>query len=176
MKWVNHIAIAASATAVWRPELIPVAVAGSIAPDWMESVPALVGGRKPAHRTVTHIVAYWVLALGFSVLVWDFHGMVAAFALGGLSHVLCDSLTVMGVPLVWWSPQRSTFFGAPFKTGKPGEYIFTAAIVAACLGLSLLTRSWGGGEFAPFFYDYADLYKRGVIDAQEWKENRFRWL
>lgn len=175
MKWVNHIAIGASLAGVWRPELIPLAVAGATAPDWLESVPALVGKRKPAHRTVTHIVAYWVLALAFGLWVWDFHGIVAAFALGGLSHVLCDSLTVMGVPLFWWSPERSTFFGAPFKTGKPGEYVFTGLVVAGCLALVLLTRSWSGG-YTPFFPDYADMYKRGVIDAAEWKAHRFDWL
>jgi hypothetical protein len=26
MKWVNHIAIAGAVTAVWRPELVPLAV------------------------------------------------------------------------------------------------------------------------------------------------------
>ena len=30
------------------------------------------------------------------------------------------------------------------------------------------------GGFLPFFYDWAGLYKSGLIDGLEWKTNRFR--
>ena len=43
MKWVNHIAIAAATTAVFSPALVPVAVLGSTAPDWLEWLPRIVG-------------------------------------------------------------------------------------------------------------------------------------
>lgn len=176
MKWVNHVLIAGAVTAVAAPPLVPVAVLGSTAPDWLEWIPPLFGRRSPKHRTTTHFVASWAFGLAFGLVVWDWHHVLAAFCAGGLSHVLCDACTAQGVPLGWWSDRRFHLFGGRLKTGMAGEYWVAGGVVAVCLGLALLTRSWGGGEFAPFFYDYADLYKRGVIDAREWKENRFRWL
>jgi len=101
MKWVNHIAIAGSAAAIWHPELVPVAVLGATAPDWLEwGLQRL--GRRVKHRTVTHYVSAWAFALAFGLLGWDWHGALSAFAAGGLSHVLCDALTVQGVPWGWW--------------------------------------------------------------------------
>lgn len=175
MKWVNHVAIAGAVTAVWRPELVPLAVLGATAPDWLEWT-AQALGRRVKHRTATHVVAYWLFGLGFGLLAWDWHFALTAFCAGGLSHVLCDALTVQGVPLGWWSDRRFHLFGGRFRTGQPGEYWVAGAVVAMCLGLALLTRHWGGGEFSPFFYDWGQMYEDGVIDAKEWKENRFRWL
>jgi inner membrane protein len=175
VKWVNHVAIAGSVAAVWRPELVPLAVLGSTAPDWLEWAAQAVG-RRVKHRTVTHYVASWLFGLGFGLLVWDWHFAVTAFCAGGLSHVLCDALTAQGVPLGWWSDRRFHLFGGRFRTGQPGEYWFAGAVLAACVGVALLTRHWGGGGYSPFFFDWAGYYKSGVIDAKEWKENRFRWL
>ena len=175
MKWVNHIAIASAAAAVWRPELVPVAVLGSTAPDWMEWVSQLAG-RRVKHRTVTHYVAAWAFGLLFALAVWDWHFALAAFCGGGLSHVLCDALTVNGVPLGWWSDRRFHLFGGRFRTGQLGEYWFAGAFVLACVGLATITRHWGDGGFTPFFWDWADYYKSGLIDGHEWKENRFHWL
>ena len=42
MKWINHIAIAAATTAVISPPLVPLAVLGSTAPDWLEWTPRLL--------------------------------------------------------------------------------------------------------------------------------------
>ena len=42
--------------------------------------------------------------------------------------------------------------------------------------LAGMTRHWNGGGFTPFFYDWVGYYKSGLIDANEWKDNRFRWL
>jgi inner membrane protein len=176
MKWVNHVAIAGSVTAVWRPELVPLAVLGSTAPDWMEWAYTGVTGRKINHRGATHYVASWLAGLAFGLWVWDWHYLIAAFSAGGLSHVLCDALTAKGVPFWWWSDRKFHLFGGRLKTGMMGEYFVAGAVVVACVGLALLTRHWGGGEFSPFFFDWADYYKSGVIDAKEWKENRFRWL
>jgi inner membrane protein len=176
MKWVNHIAIAGAGAAVWKPELVPVAVLGSTAPDWMEWVYTAATRRKIKHRGATHYVAGWVSALFFALSLWDWHFALAAFSAGGLSHVLCDALTVQGVPLGWWSDRRFHLFGGRFRTGQMGEYWFAGAFVVACFGVVLLTRHWGGGGFSPFFWDWADYYKQGLIDGHEWKENRFHWL
>ena len=98
MKWINHIAIAGATTALVNPTLVPVAIIGSTAPDWLERVIKLVTGRDVTHRGVTHYVLAWIIALAFALLLWDFHGILAAFFWGGLTHVLADSMTVSGVP------------------------------------------------------------------------------
>jgi inner membrane protein len=176
MKWVNHVAIAGATTAVWRPELVPLAVLGSTAPDWMEWAYKWTTGRHIKHRGATHYVTSWLFGLGFGLWVWDWHFALSAFAAGGLSHVLCDACTASGVPLSGWSDRRFHLFGGRLKTGQMGEYWVAGAVVLACIGVAALTKSWGGGGFSPFFPDYADMYKKEIIDAAEWKANRFRWL
>ena len=50
------MAIAGATTAVVAPPMVPVALLGSTAPDWLEWVFKAVG-RRVKHRTVTHYVA-----------------------------------------------------------------------------------------------------------------------
>ncbi|AXB34764.1 hypothetical protein DSB67_25520 (plasmid) [Vibrio campbellii] len=57
--------------------------------------------------------------------------------------------------------------------GDPVEYAISAGVVIVCIGLSHIT---GGQGFAPFFYDWAGMYEQGLIDALEWKANRFRLI
>ena len=175
MKWVNHIAIAGAVTAVWRPELVPLAVLGSTAPDWLEWGLQLAR-RRVRHRTVTHYVAGWAFGLFFALFAWDWHHALAAFCAGGLSHVIADSLTVQGVPLGWWSDRRFHLFGGRLHTGQMGEYWVAGAFVLACIGFNAATRNFGASEYTPFFWDWPDYYHQGLIDGHEWKENRFRWL
>lgn len=175
MKWINHVAIAGATCAVWRPELVPLAVLGATAPDWLEWVLKAVGYRV-RHRTVTHYLVSWLAALLFGLFVWDFHHAITAFAAGGLSHVLCDAFTIQGIPLGWWSDRRFNLFGGRLRTGNSGEYIFSGVIVVVCFGIALYTKQWHEGDYSPFFYDWSDYYQKGLIDGKEWKENRFRWL
>ena len=67
MKWINHLVIAGATTAVVYPTLVPVALLGSTAPDWLEWVLEKLGGRKVKHRGVTHVVLYWVAGLAFAL-------------------------------------------------------------------------------------------------------------
>jgi inner membrane protein len=175
MKWVNHVAIGGAATAVWRPELVPLAVLGSTAPDWLEWLLKAMG-RRVTHRTVTHYVVYWVMGILFGLFLWDFHHALTAFCAGGLSHVLADALTIQGVPMGWWSDRRFHLFGGRLRTRQMGEYWVAGGVVVICLAIGMMTKHWGNQDFSPFFYDWADCYKRGLCDAKEWKENRFRWL
>lgn len=115
MKWVNHLAIAGATTAVASPALVPVALLGSTAPDWLEWVLRAVG-QPVKHRTVTHYVLAWALALAFALILWDFHGLLAAFAWGGVGWVepcaggcadrdgcpVCAAFRP-AFPPVWWS-------------------------------------------------------------------------
>lgn len=174
MKWVNHMAIAGATTALVSPPLVPVAILGSTAPDWMEWVLEATGTRVK-HRGVTHYLLAWAVALAFFAVLWDFHGIGAAFAFGGLTHVLADSLTVSGVPFAPHSDRRFHLFGGRLRTGGAGEYGIAWGIVGICLLFAVLIKP-GAGRWYPFFYDWGGLYNDGLIDGKEWKDNRFRFL
>jgi inner membrane protein len=174
MKWINHIAIAGAVTAVYNPVLVPVAILGSTAPDWLEWLLAAVG-KKVKHRTVTHYVVLWIFGVLFGVFIFDFHHIITAFSLGGLSHVLADAFTVQGVPLAWWSVSRFTLFGGRFRTGQPGEYFVSGAVIIICFALAMVTRNFDN-SFSPFFFDWAECYKKGLCSAYEYKANRLRFF
>ena len=165
--------IAGSTTAVIAPPLVPVAILGSTAPDWLEWVSKALG--KPvAHRTSTHIVLYWAAALAVALGVWDYQGIIAAFAYGGLTHVLADALTIMGVPLTPFSDRRWNFLGGRLRTGESGELMVAGGITVICFFVASQLHTTS--DFFPFFYHWSDLYQRGIIDAYEWKQNRLNFI
>lgn len=174
MKWINHVAIAGAVTAVYNPVLVPVAILGSTAPDWLEWVLKSVG-HHVRHRTITHYVSSWITGVLFGLLIWDFHHIITAFSLGGLSHVLADAFTVTGVPLGWWSTTRFHLFGGRLRTGQPGEYFVSFAIVLICFALAMVTKNYQD-SFSPFFFDWAECYKKGLCSAHEYKANRLRFF
>jgi inner membrane protein len=173
MKWINHIAIAGAVCATFRPELTPVAILGSTAPDWLEYI--LNGlGIRTAHRTTTHYVSAWIAGLLFGAFLYDWHGVITWFCFGGLSHVLADALTIAGVPLGWWSTTKFHLFGGRLRTGRPGEYFVSGGVVAACVVFSLLTGGVVFSGYSPFFTDWRGCYEQGLCSALEWRENRMR--
>jgi inner membrane protein len=172
MKWLNHMLIAGSICAVVSPPHVAICLAGSTAPDWMEGAFKLFG-RHVKHRGVTHILTHWLLAATALTLIWDYNGIGTAFAWGGVIHILTDAMTVTGVPFSPYSDRRFHLFGGRFRTGDPVEYAISAVVLMLCLMFMNLSSDNG---FAPFFYDWKGLYESGVIDAQEWKANRFRLI
>lgn len=173
MKWISHMAIAASICAVFNPVAVPAALLGSTAPDWFEYVKrAARRDRYVKHRGSTHYLAGWVAAMLMAHLVWDWGGWVFWFAAGGAMHWFCDALTVTGAPVGPWSDRRVTLFGGKVKTGDASEYMITGLIVGVCVLLIVMRGSTPGG-FIPFFYEWSDMYKRGLIDGSEWRLNRF---
>jgi inner membrane protein len=172
MRWVSHILIAGAVCAVFSPIAVPAAVLGSTAPDWFEFIiRAVQTRRRLAHRGMTHYLAAWLLLALFALFVWDWRGMVYWFALGGAIHWICDALTVTGAPLGWWSDRRMTLFGGKIYTGGVGEYVITGLVVGIC-ALLIWNKQTANG-FIPFFYHWGDYYKQGIIDGQEWRNNRF---
>lgn len=176
MKWFNHIAIAASTTAVFSAPLVPVAVLGATAPDWLERLHHLTTGLRLRHRGPTHYMIMWILGLFAALTLYDFHGILAAFFYGGLTHVVADALTVTGVPFSPMSDRRFHLFGGRIRTGNPGEYLVSGAIVVVCALVVIAMRHYADTAYAPFFFDYPEYYNRGLIDASEWKANRFRFF
>lgn len=171
MRWINHTIIAGSISAAIDPVLVPPAILGATAPDWLEWLISPV--RKIKHRGVTHYLAVWLFALAFFWLAWDFHRLGFAFALGGLFHLLTDAMTICGIPVGWWSDRRFHLFGGKLKTGQPGEYMVSAVVVLIC---AMLIWHRPDSGFMPYFYDWSGYYQQGLIDGKEWKDNRFRFL
>jgi len=171
MKWFNHMAIAGATCAVINPALVPVAVLGATAPDWLEWIGKALG-RRVKHRTVTHYFVVWLVAcLGAWPL--DPTGIVTAFCYGGLTHVMTDAMTVTGVPFGPHSDRRFHLFGGRFRTGEPAEYGIAFGVVVVCAVLVMMLSASG---WYPFFYDWSGLYNSGVIDGAEWRVNRFRFF
>jgi len=144
------------------------------APDWLEWVIKAVTGNDVKHRGVTHYVAIWIAALAFALLLWDVNGILAAFCWGGLTHVLADSMTVSGVPFSPHSDRRFHLFGGRLRTGEAGEYMVAWSLVLVCIVLSQALHT--SSEWYPFFYNWGGMYQEGVVDAAEWKANRFRFF
>jgi len=175
MKWVNHILIGSAITAVWKPELVPIAAIGSTAPDWLEWV-SEAAGKPLKHRTTTHYLILWVIILIFG-LNWDFNNIITAFGLGGLLHVLSDAMTIQGVPIGWWSDRRFHLFGGRLRTGRPGEYFVSFSIMLICFSIVILTSQSDNNKiFTPFFYNWMEFYNSGIVDGYEWRQNRWRWF
>lgn len=184
MKWQNHVVVSAALAAAVNPVLIPVAILGATAPDWLEWL--IVPFFRVRHRTVTHYVIVWILAIAFFAVVWDYRHFGLAFSLGGFGHVLADAFTVSGVPFGWWSTNRFYLFGGRLRTGHPGEYFAALAIALICGYIATHTEPMdlGNGntdkpitkQFFPFFYDHHDNYKKGLLDGKEWKDNRLKFF
>ncbi len=172
MKWVSHIGIAGATTAIVAPHLVPLAVLGGTAPDWLEHVLKLTG-RQVKHRTVTHYLSYWLILFSVALVGFDYHGYLTAFAWGGVTHIFADACTITGVPFSPLSDRRFHLFGGRLRTGSPTEYLISGAFVLVCVGIFSLTHRTAS-DFIPFFYDWGQYYADGVIDAAEWKKNRFR--
>jgi len=164
--------VAGSTFALVNPALVPVAIAGSTAPDWLEFLIKLAGGQV-AHRGKTHIALLWVIGFiaGFFP-IFNWHWVIASFCYGGLTHVFCDAMTASGVPVTWWSANRHHLFGGRFKTGMPGEYFVGVGTALFC-GAVISIGGIGGDGSSPFFRDWPSQYEDGHIDLYEWREHRF---
>lgn len=77
------------------------ALPGATAPDWLE-LPYAQGKRLIVHRTITHWLPLWLIALAWA---W-FHrdtwagSMTMGFVVGGLMHLLMDWPNPKGIPVL----------------------------------------------------------------------------
>jgi inner membrane protein len=110
----------------------PHSLVGRMLPRWWHRL-------TPGHRGPTHSLAW---CAGLALLVWAAQSLAAgqpaapllatALAVGTLSHVLADGLTVAGVPL-WWPVRRRrlVFLGAlAFRTHSWAEVVVVGVAVA----------------------------------------------
>lgn len=174
MKHFNHYIIAGSTCYLFNPPMIPIALIGGVAPDYIEYI---VNGlnltrQKIKHRTITHIFSHWLILALFAAFIFDFHNVLFWFAIGGLSHVMSDSLSPSGIPLTPFSTNRSSFFGGKVLLGTPLEYGLAGVYMVLCALAAHAIHV--NSEFFPFFFNWAQEYQNGYIDAFEWKTNRLR--
>jgi inner membrane protein len=179
MKWHNHIIIGSALAATINPILVPVGIIGATAPDWIEY--ALKPFYPVRHRTVTHVVLYWIFGIVLFYCI-DYRHIGLAFAIGGFSHVMCDAFTISGVPFAPWSRNRFHLFGGKLRTGNAGEYIVSGIIAVLCFGFVMYSPVKMGiaadkeNGFIPFFFDHKNAYETGLEDAKEWRDNRMKFF
>jgi len=178
MKWISHSAIGGTTAAIVNPIYAPAAILGATAPDWLEWVFNALGFGV-THRKETHYLVVWVVAFGLSLWTLDlpFADMVAAFLWGGVTHILTDALTVQGVPFSPTSRRRFHLFGGRLRTGSVQEYVIAGSLSAVFVLIGFqLHKSSNGSDFMPYFYDWNGAYEGGIIDAYEWKQNRWKFI
>ncbi|MGL4431547.1 MAG: metal-dependent hydrolase [Plesiomonas shigelloides] len=126
---------------------IPTTLLGSLLPDidhprsflgqhlrWI-SVPIakVFGHRGFTHSLLAVALALWCLLYKLPASVPVPVGMVDAFIVGYLSHLLGDALTPAGVPLFWPVKQRFRLPLLNFRTGSHAETIICVLMVAGSL-------------------------------------------
>ena len=85
-----------------------------------------LSGKHIKHRGPMHVFTHWIIATITFTFVWDYHGILATFSWGGVSHILTDGMTVSGVSFSPYSDRRFHLFGGRFRTGDPVEYAISA--------------------------------------------------
>jgi len=178
MTWKSHIAIASAITIPFNPALLPVAVLGSTAPDWIEWVLKFFGYRVQ-HRGATHylIIPLAIIMISFGI---DFKNILFWFGIGYLTHWVADSMTISGVPVSPRDRHKIHLFGGKLRTGDIGEYIISFGFLAVSLAIfnPALQKLMNSNDevmiFNKYFIDYNDLEEKKIIDEKTALEKRFK--
>lgn len=137
MKFGSHKAITASVAVFMDVPVtgIVVMTIGGILPDVIDMAIAMRNDSlfSKIHRTVSHWWALWLMLAGFiyitpmPTLFGVYTGDILLWlCYGSLIHIVLDSLTYGGVPLL--NPFKQAFGFRFFPTGSPAEYIVVALI------------------------------------------------
>ena len=179
MKWINHCAIAAAITLPFNPAALPISLAGATAPDWFEWILKAVG-IKVKHRRQTHYLSNILIALIIAFLLYKISPFFMWFVLAYLSHWICDSLTITGVPISPLSKTNTTLFGGRIRTGEPKEYVLCFSILAFVLWVFMPNIEAfihkKQIEFNVYLIDYKELNQLDIIDNKEYLEHRFKFF
>lgn len=78
--------------------------------------------------------------------------------------------------LLWYRPALLPCF-CPLTVGFPlhSHCVLQRRMHPFLAGGRAVQVAWGSGWY-PFFYDWHGLYQSGVVDAKEWKNNRFKFF
>jgi|GEM_PF-6856963 len=123
---------------------------------------------------IAHLIHYlgiWLIALIALLFYYEPH--LLAFALGGLLHCGTEALTRDGIRFLPYGKFKIHILNGVCKKGSLTEYVIIGLIVLAAL---LFPNHTVKDEFAPYMYNWEQLYEDGVIDAYEWKQHRFHYF
>lgn len=159
MTWASHIIVGSATAKVFGLNYI-LTTLGAILPDLAE----MITPRRIQHRGITHSVALWLASL---VLLWStpIRDCLLGVVIG---HLLMDSLTVMGVPILDENSRRITILGGRLRTASAGEFAisgiiaFVAFVMLGSFTLDASRRDWRA------------LHDKRVIDRKEYYDNRFK--
>lgn len=176
------MAIATAVTLPFNPMAIPVALAGSTAPDWSEWILKFFGIRVQ-HRGATHYLYIPLLIIALSFLI-DYKSLIFWFGIGYLTHWIADSFTISGVPLSQFDKHRIHLFGGKLRTGQSTEYLIAYSLLGLSIlfssnnisNLSFLKDNQNEVVFQKFNIDYSNLHEKKIIDNKEMIENRFKFF
>lgn len=134
MKWINHNIFSASVAAMTGlpPAGIAVVTAFSVVPD-------LVEFRIFKHRGWSH--GWWVyafLAFALSAVMPSLSAYIFYAAFGAMLHLICDALTMMGIPVAPFSDKKIAM--KLFKTGDLLEYLLCLLFAAGAIFLVAFAR------------------------------------
>ena len=125
---------------------------GSVLPDWLE--PA----RDWTHRRTFHSLLLW---LALSAALLPYGPYVYAPAVGALVHVLMDSLTKAGVPLMPFVSSNMSVGLRFIRSGGVGDHVLQI-LLSVLLILFFVSRA--------FFYDFSvffDWVMKKIPDQKE---------
>lgn len=160
MTWASHMIVGSATAKVFGLNYVLVSF-GSVLPDLAE----MVIPKGVSHRGITHSVSLWLAAL---VLLWFFppaRDVIIGVCVG---HLLMDSLTVMGVPILDENSRRITIFGGKLRTASAGEFA-VSGIIAFVAFVLLGSVSLGNTKMG-----WKSMYEQRLIDKKEYRENRFK--
>lgn len=153
MKGISHMLMGASAGAVLSvavtghmdPVTVSASGIGALLPDLDHPRSKL--GRKVlpvslilwlviGHRGMSHSLVAWGI-IGTLAAVASIYAPALALPLSGLAlgygvHLLGDSMTYTGIPLMWPSQKRYHIAGGLFATGSVMEYAILLGWLALC--------------------------------------------
>jgi len=102
------------------------------------------------HRGWTHSLPFAILVSGAAlfylpILAPGMPGLGLAFAVGYVSHLIADALTIRGIPLWWPGKGKSSLHLLPktfrVRTGGKGEVLFNVLwLIGLSIGMLILAR------------------------------------
>nr|CRY94333.1 hypothetical protein [uncultured prokaryote] len=177
MTWKSHMAIAAAVCLPLNPHALPLALAGSTAPDWIEMIIRIATGKRIKHRGETHYLIIPIIIILIAILI-DYKDFLFWFGVGYLTHWFADSVTITGVPVSPLSKNNVTLFGGRIRTGDPIEYILSFGLLFCVLFLLKPNLNFLESDraFNPYLMDYSRLNEQKIIDNKEFLERRFKFF
>lgn len=136
MKWINHqmIGFGTGYLLTGRLSLAIVASVAAVLPDAIRRIGGLI--RVAKHREATHNPFYWGIALmGFMIIAYftgreTLSNYTIAFFMGLMTHLVCDALTVSGIPISRNGETRIAL--KLFPTGHIIEYLIAMVFLVFC--------------------------------------------